>query len=314
MTQRFLLTFALFGASIFGGCAINERRPEPSNKVAIILDGSITFKARRADAIARASSLLDSISQTKSRRWEKGLFDITIISLDAMPEVIWTGSLQDLKAIKQSDWAERFKARKDYEQCTDVDAAFQLAINHLEGDSQYVSKYIFAFTDLIHEPPAGSIRSCRATARPSLPSDAFPWANLREVSVSVFWVPPDQKLAWQRVATENGLTSNFALYTSSESGQIKLNPPPKPALKITEADRAADRERYTGAFLGIVKWIAFPAIALIALLLFLLTRSGERQGRNSEVGGRPARLPASKLRGAQPPPGPGGPPRQVPPR
>src|ERR1044071_753072 len=117
-----------------------------------MLDGSSSYKARRVEAINRALTLLDSIAQTKVHRWEQSTDKIAIITIDAVPEVIWQGSIRDLKALKQSDWTERFKARTDYENCTDVEAVFQLAAKNLRGDPKYVSKYLLPYTALIHEP------------------------------------------------------------------------------------------------------------------------------------------------------------------
>ncbi|HEX8163576.1 MAG TPA: VWA domain-containing protein [Pyrinomonadaceae bacterium] len=319
MTNRALFVLALSLTLALAGCATGERRPDPSNEVVIMLDVSGTYKSRRAEALAKASALLDSIAQTKVRRWEQGAGRITIITVDAVPEVIWQGTLRDLKSVKQSDWAERFKARTDYEKCTDVEAAFRLATSHLQGDPQFVNKYLFAFTDLIHEPPTGSIRTCKPPSRPSVPSEEFPWASLQDVSVSVFWVPPDQKLAWQRAAADNGLGPSFALYTTSESGQVKVSAPPKPEAKITDAEREADREGYTQTFFGLLKWAAIILGGFVALVVILLLVARSRRGSEpsgpAPAGARGVRpLPASKLRrpgslprpaGARPPAMPG---------
>src|SRR5687767_8625254 len=131
MTRSVLLALTLSLPLV--GCASGDKRPDSLNEVVILLDSSGSYKKRQAEAIARASSLLDSIAETKVRRWDQATDKITIIAVDAVPEVIWTGSVRELKAMKQSDWAERFKARSDYEQCTDVEAAFKLATTHLQG-------------------------------------------------------------------------------------------------------------------------------------------------------------------------------------
>ena len=270
-----------------------------------MLDGSSSYKARRVEAINRALMLLDSIAQTKVRRWEQSTDRIAIITVDAVPEVIWQGSIRDLKALKQSDWTERFKARTDYENCTDVEAAFQLAAKNLMGDPQLVSKYLLAYTDLIHEPPTKSIRKCNPLAKPSIPSEEFPWADLQDVSVAVFWVPPEQKLAWKRVVTDHGLGSNFALYTTSESGQVRISPPPKPTPKITDADRAADREAYKQSAFNILGWAGILLVSLIAaigILLLIARTISRRRGvpaRRPNPSRRVRPLPVARLRASE---------------
>jgi hypothetical protein len=270
MRNQLLPAFSLSLSLLIVGCATGEKKLDPYNEVVIMLDGSISYKARRVEAINRALTLLDSIAQTKVRRWEQSTDKIAIITVDAVPEVIWQGSIRDLKALKQSDWTERFKARTDYENCTDVEAAFQLAAKNLMGDPRYVSKYLLAYTDLIHEPPTKSIHKCNPVAKPSVPSEEFPWADLQDVSVSVFWVPPEQKLAWKRVVTDHGLGSSFALYTTSESGQVRIPPPPKPTPKITDADRAADREAYKQSAFNILAWVGILLVSFIAAIGILL--------------------------------------------
>ncbi len=238
-----------------------------SNEVVIMLDSSGSYKTRRSEALNKASGLLGAIAQTKVRRWETSGTNITIISLDAVPEVIWSGNLVDLKKLKSVDWSDRFNARTDYEHCTDVDAAFSLAASHLQGDPKYVNKYLFAFSDLINEPPMNSIKKCQPPSRPSLPSEGFQWDSFRDVSVTVFWLPAEQKLAWKRAAEEHGLSSNFALYTTSESGNIVPAAPPKPEIKITAAEKEAEREAYMQWFFSILKWLAGIVVVFVILLV-----------------------------------------------
>lgn len=304
------LSFALIltVAVSASGCSSSEARRDSFNEVVVLLDSSATYKKRREEAVAKASALLDTISQTKVRRWEKAEDKITIITVDAVPEVIWQGNVADLKKMKQSDWAERFKARSDYEKCTDVEAAFKLAASHLQGDPQYAYKYVFAFSDLINEPPAASIGTCLPPKKPSVPSEEFPWGDLQDVSVSVFWVPPDQKLAWQRAATDHGLGTSFSLYTTSESGQVKISPPPKAAPKNTETEREADRESYTQTFYTAIRWLGIALLGAIILIVAILVAArlfrGRRLVASRTQGNRRAvaPLPASRLRlaGTQP--------------
>jgi len=109
MRNQLLPAFSLSLSLLIVGCTTGEKKLDPYNEVVIMLDGSISYKARRVEAINRALTLLDSIAQTKVRRWEQSTDKIAIITVDAVPEVIWQGSIRDLKALKQSDWTERFK-------------------------------------------------------------------------------------------------------------------------------------------------------------------------------------------------------------
>lgn len=258
---------------------------EPHNRVVLIIDGSGSYKARQTEAVERAVTLLEGMAQTKLHRWEPATDSLSLISLDAIPEVLWQGTLQDLKKLDRTAWTSRFRARTDYAQCTDVSMAFRLAAQHLEGDPRSISKYLFVFSDLIHEPSMTSIAACQRPKRPSLPPDDFPWGALQEVSVAVFWVPPDQKLAWRRVVEERGLTTNFALYSTSESTEVTIAPPPRPALTVTEAERQAERDRYLGygRTLLMGMGVILGLVALLLVVLALVGRLRQRNGRSPQL-------------------------------
>lgn len=269
-----------------------EREPAPTNKVVVILDRSGTYQKRLGAAISRVMTLLDALAQTKLRRWDRASDTIVVISLDAMPEVIWRGSLQELKALDRGAWTSRLQGRSDYAQCTDVEAAFRLAAQHLEGDSRVVHKYLFAFSDLIHEPPTASLGICQAPTSPSVPSETFPWDALRDVQTKIFWVPPDQKLAWSRAVAEQGL-EKFALYTTSEAATVTLVPPSRPKVIRTDADQQASREHIAGTF-----WTWVSRIVALGLVIVGVILGGLWLGRR---GGRPLRHPSAPRRGPVPP-------------
>ena len=158
---------------LLGGSAIAASRIDSSNRVVIMIDGSGSYKSRQGEALTRSIKLLDAMAQAKLHRWEPVSDQIIIISLDAVPEVLWRGTLRELKTLDRTAWTARFQARRDYASCTDVGTAFKLATQHLKGDSRSVAKYLFAFTDLIHEPPTTSIRLCRKPLSPSIPPRRF---------------------------------------------------------------------------------------------------------------------------------------------
>ena len=294
-------------------CGI-ERAPKPANKVVVILDRSGTYKSRLGAAMSRVTTLLDTMATTKRHRWESNTDQIVLISLDAMPEAIWQGSLRDLKALDRAAWTSRLQGRSDYAQCTDVEAAFRLAAQHLEGDPRVVHKYLLVFSDLIAEPPTTSIGVCQAHSTPSAPSEAFPWDSLGDVQTKVFWVPPDQKLAWARVIAEQGLQERFALYTTSESASVTLEPPAPPKVVRTEADRQAFQQQIAGTLWTWLRGIAIVIVAGVGVIVggqwWFARRHG--QARTPRRAAAPRRgvippLPASALRRPRGPnPGPQG--------
>jgi hypothetical protein len=302
--MRYTTSLRVFLASALSlciaGCAIGNKQPEPFNQIVIMIDSSGSYRSRQVEAVAKAAALLESMGQTKVRRWEETTDQITLISLDAVPEVIWQGSLVELKKLNPSDWVKRFNARTDYAACTDVAAAFRLADSYLNGDPLYVDKYLFAFSDLIAEPPTSSIRTCQRPAHPSLPPDDFAWDALHNVSVSIFWVPPDQKLAWQRAVAGHGLSTTFSLYTTSESSQVKIQPPPRAAFKESDEERAAKRDNLLSWTGKVFIMLVILLVALvISIILFRLRRRVRPASLRSAATGRP--LPQGARRRGQPP-------------
>jgi len=213
-------------------------------------------------------ALLEKMAETKLRRWEGTGDDITIISLDAIPDVIWRGTLSQLQQEEATRWTARFKARQDYAGCTDVIAAFRLAAGEFARTPEPIGRYLMAFTDLQDEPPTSSPSACKPVTQPGPPA-RFPWESLRGVSVAVFWVPIHQKLAWQRVIADQGSDLQVALYSESESGSVEVMAPPKARRVVTEEERAARREQVTDRARalggGIIRFGLYGVGLLIAL-------------------------------------------------
>jgi hypothetical protein len=249
---------------------------EPYNEIVILIDSSGSYKSRQPEAMKKSESLLDSMSKQKLHRWDEAVDRITIIRLDALPDVLWQGSLRELKEKKPDFWSARFKARTDYEACTDVSAGFSLAVSYLSGDPRYIYKYLFVFSDLIDEPPSNSVY--QPSAKSLLPLGDFPWAELKDVSVSAFWVPPDQKLAWRREVEKHGL-KNFSLYTTSESGEVSIDAPQKPEVELTEEEIKAGQQRYMGYAAKLLKGIAIALFSIFGIiaLIFLFRSAGLRR-------------------------------------
>lgn len=266
------------------GCSEQNVKPDIANHLVVMVDASGSYNDRQADAVEKAVTILEGMSKTKLKRWESTSDKIFIISLDASPDTIWQGSLKELKGKDPSFWKERFISRSDYDGCTDVSGAFQIAAKHLAGNSRYVSKYLFVFSDLIHEPPTVNMRSCRFPVKVS--PEGFPWANLEDVSVSVFWIPPDQKLLWRKAVQERGMEANFSLYTTSESATVSIQNPPRPHEKITEADLKSRRGQIKSTVMSGISWAAMITVSFILLIIlgFLFQRNRDRRRAPSSRG------------------------------
>ncbi|MDO9632977.1 MAG: hypothetical protein Q7I92_13850 [Humidesulfovibrio sp.] len=210
--------------------------PEASQKVLVEVDAAGSYKSRQAEALERASALLEAMAARNTRRFDSGKEVISIVALDAMPEVIWQGTRKALKA-DRSSWHDKFRSRGQLAACTDVTAGFRLAAQLLEGDPRYTAKYVVAFTDMIHEPPLGSLSAC-AKARPE-PGPDFPWQELRGASITILWAPGSQKLVWTRAAKANGMEEILKIYTEGESALADLPDPRLPEVQLTEAERLA---------------------------------------------------------------------------
>ena len=183
-------------------------------------------------------------------------------------------------------WTERFQSRTDYSACTDVPAAFRLAARHLEGDPGHVGKHLFVFSDLIDQPPTDSVLKPGKISKE--PAGDFPWEKLKDVSVSVFWVPPDQKLAWLRAVRQHQLAESFALYTTSESSLVEIAPPERPVTQLTAIQRKAEQQRYLclAKKIGMGTGICILALCIIVTmaaicLSFARRRRLQRNGVNN---------------------------------
>lgn len=273
--------------TVTGSAALAGTVSQPSNRVVVLVDASLSFASRRHAAIDATSALLDTMSSRRLHRWEVAHDTISVISLDALPEVIWQGTLPDLKRSTHVDWEARFTARTDFARCTDVGTGFRLAARLLQGDSRLVHKYLFVFSDLVDEPPMGSARTCRPARRPSLPPEGFPWGSLRDVSTSVFWVPVDQKLAWAAAVGEQGLDDTFHLYSTSESGSVTVVAPPIARVTTTDDDRAAAKAGFLRAGFGALRFAgtAMLGFGLLVALILVVARVTSRP-RPSRRGAR----------------------------
>lgn len=278
-----LVAVALSALVVFITPCLAEKRVRPFNRIVVMLDRSGSFKDRIMEAVKKAKELVDKISNIKSRRNE-GKDEVIIISLDAIPEVIWSGTKEQLDDERTQNWAERFDARSDYQQCTDIENGFILAARELHKEPQATNLYAFVFTDLINEPPAGSANKCQPVTLPSLPSAEFPWDAFADVEIHVLWTPINQKQAWLGAIKTANLVDNFRIHSESESSSVVLKAPPKARHIMSEEEREGGKTKIKGFFNGIGRVIlygtgGFVIIALIGGILTTFLARHKRKGR-----------------------------------
>jgi len=183
------------------------------SKIALLVDFSKSFYTQ--DVNDSVKEVIDKISNKKVHRWEAGKNIVGVISIDALPELLWSGSIRELRALEPGFWEARFNARGDYSYCTDLISATNLAVEFLSGDPRYVQKTLYLWSDFVSEIPGSSVYRPKTYSK--LPPKDFPCQELRDINtVTALMVPPNQKLAWLRAADGHGLT-NFTIYTRQPS-------------------------------------------------------------------------------------------------
>ena len=262
---RFALVAVLALTLLMVGCGASEDR-EGSNRVVLLLDDSGTYRSRQTEAIDEAMAYLEKMSHAELRRWEYSSDKIAVISIDAMPDVLWEGNADDLKKQNRDTWVKRFNSRQDYGACTDVAGAFRLAAKYLDGDARTTSKYVVVFSDLIEELPGGSASDC--PTKRYKPAENFPWEALRGAGITVLWIPAAQRLIWQRAASENNVA--MRVYTESEAGTAELQPPPKKIVEPTEAEQKRAQAEVVGFFSRTLKILLMIPLGLATLVGMLL--------------------------------------------
>ena len=275
-----VMALALFLAA----CSGASEDLEGSNRVVVLMDNSGTFRNHQTEAIERAVAYLEGLGRRDLKRWETSNDKIAVISIDAMPDVIWEGNVLDLKKQNPDAWVKRFKARKDYSACTDVAGAFRLAAKYLDGDARTTSKYVLVFSDLIEELPEGSPFNCQPQR--FAPAEGFPWEALHGVGITVLGIPAKQRLLWQRAASDKGIVMRF--YTESETATAELQPPPKKTVEPTAVEQKRAKAEVAGFFSGAVKMLLMIPLVLIA---FMATLLGVMWVRRRFGTGRPLAVP-----------------------
>lgn len=297
LKSSIIVSSALTAALTFTGAA-QAAYVDPFNRVAIVIDASGSYRARQAEAVAKASGLLAGLAAQKHKRWDRA-DEVIIISLDASPEVIWQGSPADLAAVARDEWVSRFKGRSDYAGCTDVAAGLNLAAQRLNAGPVPTNRYLFVFSDLIDERPTSGVSSC-AAPRP-VPGEDIAWEALKPVSISAFWLPADQKMAWDAAFKAHG-DFTYRLHSISESAVNAIDVPEPAVHKTTDAERAQSRAllKTAGKKLGIGLAAVLGALMLggVGLPLFARRRrtAPARPAVTAAARGGVVRGPVARMR------------------
>ena len=295
-----LMYQAIFAFALAFGEAVAADKP--FNRVIIGVDASGSYSGRQVEAISKAKGLLDEVAKRLVKRWEQP-DEIIVISIDAIPDVIWRGTTKNLQSADSEVWQAHFLGRGDYALCTDVGAFFRLVAGEFAvkvKNSAPTEKYLFVFSDLIDEPPLGSPSQCKRQVSAFETAKDLPWEALKDVSISVFWMPIAQKLAWAKVIQEKGLVSQVNFYSESESAG-KLLVPPKPAKrKISDQQKAETAEAIGAAFTTLI-WMLFGIVGAIISALGALALIVRARRANRGLG-TPRSGPARPLAATRPQP------------
>jgi hypothetical protein len=256
-----------------------EKRVRPFNRIVVMLDASGSFKNRSTEAVQKAGELIERVTNTKTKRHE-GKDEVIFISLDSIPETIWSGTKQELKNEVSGRWKQLLEARSDYRNCTDIENGFILAAQELHKEPRAANLYLFAFTDLVNEPPAGSATKCQPVTLPSLPSVDFPWNAFADVETHVLWAPINQKLVWTEAANTAKLGTNFHIHTDSESSAVELKAPPKARHTMTEEEREEGKAKLQGFGGGILKVVIWGGGLIVLLLVCGMLFTGLTKRKN----------------------------------
>lgn len=251
MMKRVTIAIMILIMSFMADATAAAVKPRPFNRVGVVIDSSGTFKGYQFDAIEKVKRLLTKMAEQTEKRYQAP-DEVYLISLDALPAVIWFGKRPQLEELTPERLSELFARRRAYSHCTDVAKAFNLVANKLNREPMPAAKYLFVFSDLIDEPPASSTK-CEPPSKPSLPPVDINWDSLTDASISVFWAPDDQIQAWEGALSDQGI--NIKFYNEAEARNIELPPPPKARFKMTEEERKEKVERLSNGLWGFGKWL-----------------------------------------------------------
>jgi hypothetical protein len=280
----------LICAVMFLSATTQGATQDPKNAIVVIVDSSGTFGGRISEALAQVQALLESLASRHTDRWDDEADEIALVSLDAMPKVLWSGNVQSLKQDPQS-WAALLAGRTDYASCSDVTRAFRLAARELSTANPQDHRYLYVFSDLVHDPPIGTAKgkwTCRE-ARPPVPAPPdFPWSELKGVNVCAYWLPSEQLLTWQAEIERHELEATFVLYSESESTGVTVAAPgvAQPSHEELAARSATTRARSKAIASRMLSIAALAFMGAILAAVAISTISRIRQPKPTPSGAR----------------------------
>jgi hypothetical protein len=261
-----------------------KRWVAPYNQVVVLLDASGSFWRPARDVglpgvvpgVEALRMLQDFAARTGAERGRRtdGIDAYSIVAVDAHPDIVWSGTRQDLAAL-QPDVLERIlRTRAAYRQCTDVAGAFAEAIRNFQTDA--ARRYLIVFSDLIHEPPAQSFTDC-APAQGSPPD--INWDALSGTAVGLYFVSSDFRYQadrrWRDALERHGFAVGDAGVLSlpqALSRGVHLAPPSRAVHTYTAAEREEGRARLAEAK-GFLKHVVLVAFVLCVGGYLLLRRA-----------------------------------------
>ncbi len=246
-----------------------ERRPAyvaPHNAVVIVLDTSISFqiplrapglegKVLSAEALKLVQRYVQEGAEQRRRRSD-GQDIYHIVAADAASQAIWSGTREQLSELTPDAVARKLVVRRQFANCTDIEAALNEAGRLLRRHADATEKFVLVFSDLLHEPPRQSWSQC---APPTGESPAgIDWDALRDARLGFYFVSkkfeyrPDLK--WRRELERRGLRAEVLDEAQSLTERLVLSPPPAATYRPTRTQvEAAARN------LGTVKNLAMQA-------------------------------------------------------
>jgi len=265
------------------------------NRVVVVIDSSGSFAPRAPQAVEKVVRLLDDYAARKERRTRSRHSDeISVIALDAAPEVIFTGTLAELRKIDRKGWIARFNARREFGACTDVVAAFNLAVEVLGKAPAADGTYLFGFSDLIDEPavslPEGRGRMKCRSARYA-PAPDFPWPALAEMQTRVYlsWLPSTQAVRWQQKVREEGLAETVKVLSEAETPVQALLAPPPARKVLSSEEKELKQAVYVEGASSLMSLVGYVMLLLGGLFVLLIGLAIALRGRRRGLVATPSR-------------------------
>jgi hypothetical protein len=235
-------------ASGDGAAVAAERRPTyvaPYNAVVIVLDTSISFqipsrapglegKVLSAEALKLVQRYVQEGAEQRRRRSD-GQDIYHIVAADAASQEIWSGTREQLSELTPDTVARKLVVRRQFANCTDIEAALNEAGRLLRRHPDATEKFLLVFSDMLAEPPRKTWTDC---APPSGdPPAGIDWDAFRDARIGLYFVSkkfeyrPDLK--WRREMERRGLRAEVLDEAQSLTDRLVLSPPPAATYRPT---------------------------------------------------------------------------------